>query len=182
MSFAFVFPGQGSQSLKMMDGIRDLDVVNEIFKKAHEILGVDFFKMLDEETPENINQTINTQPLMLVSGYATYLAWITQTNKQPQILAGHSLGEWTALLVSGVLSFEDALKLVRLRAEAMQEAVSNGGGAMAAVLGLADDKIISICKQIEDETNVLLRELTLIRQGRLSLLGIDLQLRWRRLG
>lgn len=171
MSFAFVFPGQGSQSLKMLDGIKHLKIVNETFNTAHEILGINFLAMLDEDSPENINKTINTQPLMLVSGYATYLAWYTQTNKAPQILAGHSLGEWTALLVGGVLSFEDALKLVKLRAEAMQNAVSQGSGAMAAVLGLEDDKIISICNQVEKETNGVVAGVNFNSPGQVVIAG-----------
>lgn len=151
MSFAFIFPGQGSQSLKMMGQLKDTEVVQRTFAIAKDVLGTDFSSMLDEDNADNINQTINTQPLMLCAGYATYLAWMEHTNKQPSIVAGHSLGEWTALVASGVLKFEEALRLVRMRAEFMQMAVKPGDGAMAAVLGLEDDKIVSICNQIEQQ-------------------------------
>lgn len=149
MAFAFVFPGQGSQSLKMMDGLLDFPDTERVFATAKQILAVDFLALLREESADNINQTVNTQPLMLVSGYANYLAWRNKNGKAPNIVAGHSLGEWTALVVAGVISFEDALNLVKLRAEAMQESVPAGHGAMAAVLGLPDDKIIEICANVE---------------------------------
>ena len=149
MSFAFVFPGQGSQSLKMMDGFKDLDIVKQVFSNANSTLNIDFLAMLAEGTTDNINQTVNTQPLMLCAGYATYLAWLENTKKTPTLIAGHSLGEWTALVASGVIEFEDALRLVKLRAEFMQDAVKPGDGAMAAVLGLEDDKIVSICNEVQ---------------------------------
>lgn len=148
MAFAFVFPGQGSQSLKMMDGLLGYDAVHEVFNKAKTVLGVDFLAMLNEDTADNISQTINTQPLMLVSGYAAYQAWIAQGGKLPQIMAGHSLGEWTALVASGVIDFADALNLVMIRATAMQDAVAPGAGAMAAVIGLDDDTINLVCEQV----------------------------------
>lgn len=151
MSFAFIFPGQGSQSLGMMSKLVEDKVVAETFARANAVLDIDFLAMLNEPTPDNINSTINTQPLMLCSGYATYLAWLNHTNKEPVVLAGHSLGEWTALVVAGVLTFEDALRLVRLRGELMQNAVTPGQGAMAAVLGLEDDKIIATCSEVEQE-------------------------------
>lgn len=147
--FAFVFPGQGSQALKMMDGFANLDVVKNTFDQASQVLDVDFWAMLQEETAENINQTINTQPLLLTASYATYLAWLEVSNsKYPNLVAGHSLGEYSALVASNVLSFVDALKLVRHRAEYMQDAVQPGSGAMAAVLGLADELVIEGCAEV----------------------------------
>lgn len=149
MAFAFVFPGQGSQSLKMIDGIWGLDVVQNVFATAHKVLGIDFLAMLKEGRQDDINQTVNTQPLMLCAGYATYLAWMELIQKEPNILAGHSLGEWTALVASGVIKFEDALNLVRRRAEFMQGAVKPGEGAMVAVLGLDDDTVVRVCDEIQ---------------------------------
>ena len=156
MDFAFVFPGQGSQSLKMMDGLVNFPEVKKTFKLAKKVLGVDFLAMLQEPTPDNINQTTNTQPLMLASGMAAYLLWLEQGGKKPAVLAGHSLGEWTALVASGVLTFSDALKLVKLRANEMQEAVPEGEGAMAAVLGLDDEKVIAICAEVEKSTGLVI--------------------------
>lgn len=147
--FAFVFPGQGSQALKMMDGFAEFAVVKETFAKASSSIGVDLWAMLQEETADNINQTINTQPLLLTASYATYLAWLeTSGNKKPDFVAGHSLGEYSALVASGVIDFVDAVKLVRKRAEYMQEAVKPSEGAMAAVLGLADDLVIECCAEV----------------------------------
>ncbi len=151
MDFAFIFPGQGSQSLKMMDSQLSSNIIQETFEIAKNTLGCDFLSMLQEETSDNINQTINTQPLVLTAGYAMYREWIKKGGRLPKIMAGHSLGEWTALVASGVIDFKDALKLVRLRAESMQEAVKPGDGAMAAVLGLDDDLIVAVCKEVEQE-------------------------------
>lgn len=152
MSFAFIFPGQGSQSLKMMDGFIDNQVIAHTFAQASDILHTDFLAMLQDSSADNINQTINTQPLMLISGYAMFLAWKSISKKLPDVLAGHSLGEWTALLASGVLSFADALKLVKFRAEAMQDAVPVEAGAMAAVVGLDDASVKAVCEQISNAT------------------------------
>lgn len=147
--FAFVFPGQGSQALKMMDALADLPVVRDTFATASAAIGVDLWAMLQEDTADNINQTINTQPLLLTASYATYLAWLeTSGNKKPDFVAGHSLGEYSALVASGVIEFTGAVKLVRKRAQYMQEAVKTGEGAMAAVLGLADELVIEGCAEV----------------------------------
>ncbi|MDD3266343.1 MAG: ACP S-malonyltransferase [Burkholderiales bacterium] len=148
--FAFVFPGQGSQSLKMMDAFGDSSIVKDTFNAASSAIDVDLWSMLQEETPENINQTINTQPLLLTASYATYLAWLDEfgENKKPSVVAGHSLGEYSALVASGVINFTEAVKLVRKRAEFMQEAVKPGEGGMAAVLGLSDDLVIEGCAEV----------------------------------
>ncbi|GJL74152.1 ACP S-malonyltransferase [Nitrosomonas sp.] len=148
MKFAFVFPGQGSQSVGMMAGYNDLPVVRETFAEASDILGQDFWSMVSDGPVDDLNLTINTQPLMLMGGVAVYRAWESLGGDKPARLAGHSLGEYTALVASGSLSFADALKLVRFRAQIMQQAVPEGTGGMAAILGLDDAVITTICKEI----------------------------------
>ncbi|AXK39700.1 ACP S-malonyltransferase [Crenobacter cavernae] len=147
MAFAFLFPGQGSQSLKMMDGFADLPVVKATFDEASAALGEDLWAMLQAGAPDAINATVNTQPLMLAAGVATYRAWLEAGGAQPSAVAGHSLGEYSALVAAGSLAFADAVKLVRLRAEAMQSAVPAGQGAMAAILNLSDDDIRAACAE-----------------------------------
>ncbi|MGL4995001.1 MAG: ACP S-malonyltransferase, partial [Deefgea sp.] len=147
MSLAFVFPGQGSQSIGMMNGWADMAVVKATFDEASGILGEDMWAMASEGPLEAINATVNTQPLMLTAGVAAWRAWQSQGGAMPVVMAGHSLGEYTALVAAEALSFGDALQLVRLRAEAMQEAVPAGIGAMAAVLGLSDELIIEACAE-----------------------------------
>lgn len=147
MAFAFLFPGQGSQSLKMMDGFADLPVVQHTFEEASDTLSLDLWAMLRADSADAINATVNTQPIMLAAGYATYLAWQELNGKQPSVVAGHSLGEYTALVAAGALPFAEAVKLVRLRAEAMQAAVPAGAGAMAAILNLPDDDIRAACAE-----------------------------------
>ena len=146
MKFAFFFPGQGSQSVGMMQGLADIGVVRQTFDEASDILGQDFWTMVTESN-EALNQTSNTQPLMLTAGVATWRAWQAQSSLAPSILAGHSLGEYTALVAAGALSFEDALPLVRYRAEVMQSAVAGGVGAMAAILGLDDETVRQVCAE-----------------------------------
>jgi [acyl-carrier-protein] S-malonyltransferase len=146
MNFAFFFPGQGSQSVGMMQGLADIAVVRQTFDEASDILGQDFWTMVTESN-EALNQTSNTQPLMLTAGVATWRAWQAQTSLAPSILAGHSLGEYTALVASAALSFKDALPLVRYRAEVMQNAVAEGVGAMAAILGLDDETVRQVCSE-----------------------------------
>ncbi|MGL4604981.1 MAG: ACP S-malonyltransferase [Iodobacter sp.] len=147
MALAFVFPGQGSQSIGMMNGWADLAVVKATFAEASAVLGQDLWQMVAEGPAELLNATVNTQPLMLTAGVAVWRAWQAQGGAMPAVLAGHSLGEYSALVAAEALSFGDALQLVRLRAEAMQEAVPVGTGAMAAVLGLADAEIIAACAE-----------------------------------
>jgi [acyl-carrier-protein] S-malonyltransferase len=147
MALAFVFPGQGSQSVGMMNGWANLAVVKATFDEASAILGQDLWQMAADGPIELLNATINTQPLMLTAGVAVWRAWQAQGGTQPTVLAGHSLGEYSALVAAEALSFGDALQMVRLRAEAMQEAVPVGTGAMAAILGLADDEIIAACQE-----------------------------------
>jgi [acyl-carrier-protein] S-malonyltransferase len=144
---AFFFPGQGSQSVGMMAGFGDSAVIKNTFIEASEILSVDFWAMATEAN-ESINETTHTQPIMLIAGVATWRAWLALgSNNIPAMLAGHSLGEYTALVASGALSFADALPLVRYRAEVMQAAVPAGIGAMAAILGLEDDVVRAVCAE-----------------------------------
>ncbi len=142
----FFFPGQGSQSVGMMAGFGGSKVIRDTFAEASDILGVDFWKMATEAN-ESINETTNTQPIMLIAGVATWRAWQVVASDVPSILAGHSLGEYTALVVSGGLSFADSLPLVRYRAKVMQNAVPAGVGAMAAILGLDDDTVRAVCAE-----------------------------------
>ncbi|WP_334107275.1 ACP S-malonyltransferase [Methylobacillus sp.] len=146
MNFAFFFPGQGSQSVGMMQGFGDLAVIKDTFVEASDTLGVDFWRMATEPN-DAINQTTNTQPLMLAAGVATWRAWQSQGGPLPTVLAGHSLGEYTALVAAGIVSYEAALPLVRFRADVMQRAVAEGVGAMAAVLGLDDDAVRAACAE-----------------------------------
>jgi [acyl-carrier-protein] S-malonyltransferase len=141
---AFFFPGQGSQSVGMMAGFNDNPVIKQTFTEASDILKTDFWAMATEPN-ELLNQTQHTQPLMLIAGIATYRAYIAAGGLQASIHAGHSLGEYTALVASNALSFADALPLVKFRAEAMQSAVPEGVGAMAAILGLDDELVRAAC-------------------------------------
>lgn len=146
MKFAFIFPGQGSQSIGMMQGLQDVPVVRRTFQEASDTLHQDFWCMATEAN-EEINQTINTQPLMLAAGVATWRAWLEQGGASPALMAGHSLGEYTALVAAGSIEFKDALPLVRYRAEVMQNAVAEGAGAMAAILGLDDNDVRAACAE-----------------------------------
>ncbi|MFC4161285.1 ACP S-malonyltransferase [Chitinimonas lacunae] len=145
MTFAMVFPGQGSQSVGMLDAFADLAVVRETLTEASEVLGQDVVRLMAEGPEEALNATVNTQPLMLTADVAIWRAWLAAGGARPTLLAGHSLGEYAALVAAGVLDFAQALPLVRLRAEAMQEAVPLGSGAMAAVIGAEDELIRSAC-------------------------------------
>ena len=145
MTFALVFPGQGSQSIGMMQPFADSQVVRETFAEASESLGQDLWQLVAEGPAEALNATVNTQPVMLTAGYAVYRLWRERGGAQPVMMAGHSLGEYTALVAAGVIAFRDALPLVRFRAQAMQEAVPIGTGAMAAILGLEDQAVREAC-------------------------------------
>lgn len=143
---AFFFPGQGSQSVGMMAGFEDMPVIRETFQQASDILSTDFWGMVT--TPnELLNQTQHTQPLMLTAGIATWRAYQQLSGKMPDVMAGHSLGEYTALVAAESIRFEDALPLVKYRAEVMQNAVPEGVGAMAAILGLDDDVVKAVCSE-----------------------------------
>jgi len=151
MKYSIVFPGQGSQSLGMLSDLRsNFSVVNEIFQEASDAINVDLWKIVNEDQ-ELLNLTENTQPVMLAAGYATYRVLAGEVNLMPISIAGHSLGEYTALVASGSLSFFDAAQLVRKRAELMQAAVPSGSGSMAAILGLDDTRVIEICLKASDK-------------------------------
>ncbi|HZV98999.1 MAG TPA: ACP S-malonyltransferase [Methylophilaceae bacterium] len=146
MKFSFFFPGQGSQSVGMMQGFGELSFIRDTFVEASDILGQDFWRMATVPN-EILNQTANTQPLMLTAGIATWRAWQAQVGAMPDVMAGHSLGEYSALVAAGALAFKDALPLVRYRAEVMQGAVAEGVGAMAAILGLDDNAVRAVCAE-----------------------------------
>lgn len=147
MSFAFVFPGQGSQSVGMMAAYGDAAVVRSTFDEASVALGDDLWTMVADGPAELLAQTVNTQPVMLTAGIAVWRLWQEKGGKMPSVVAGHSLGEYAALVAAGVISLKDAVPLVRLRAAAMQEAVPVGTGAMAAVLGLDNAGIAAACAE-----------------------------------
>ncbi len=146
MKLAFVFPGQGSQSVGMLSELADsYTVVGETFSEASDALGMDLWGLVQQGPKESLNQTTNTQPAMLAAGVATWRVWNQQMDIRPSIMAGHSLGEYSALVCAGALNFGDAVKLVAERGRLMQEAVPEGEGAMAAILGLEDDQVRTIC-------------------------------------
>ena len=151
MAFAFVFPGQGSQSVGMMAAYGDAAVVRATFDEASTTLGQDLWELLSQGPAEALAQTVNTQPVMLTAGIATYRLWLDKGGRLPAVVAGHSLGEYSALVAAGVIDFRDAVPLVRLRAAAMQEAVPVGTGAMAAIMNLDDDRIQEACAEAADE-------------------------------
>jgi [acyl-carrier-protein] S-malonyltransferase len=148
MSVAFVFPGQGSQSIGMMSGLaKTSPSIQATFAEASEVLGYDLWQRCQEGPAEALNATECTQPAMLTAGVATYRLWRERGGAVPGLMAGHSLGEFTALVAAGSLEFRSAVGLVKFRAEAMQSAVPHGEGAMAAVLGLADDVVVTACAE-----------------------------------
>jgi len=147
MKFAMVFPGQGSQSVGMLAGYGDAPVIRQTLAEASDILKQDVGRLMAEGPVEDLNSTVNTQPVMVVAGICAWRAWRELGGAEPALLAGHSLGEYTALVAAGALSFSDALPLVRLRGRAMQEAVPQGQGAMAAILGLDDEAVRAVCAE-----------------------------------
>jgi len=147
MKFAFVFPGQGSQSLGMMAVYGDSPVIRTTFDEASASLGRDLWQLVAEGPAEALSQTVNTQPLMLTAGIAVWRLWFDRGGMQPAMVAGHSLGEYSALVAAGVLELKDAVPLVELRAKAMQDAVPAGEGAMAAILGMDAETVKVICAE-----------------------------------
>ena len=145
MKLAFVFPGQGSQSIGMMQGWGERVEVRATFAEASDALGQDLWVLVTDGPADLLNQTVNTQPAMLAADIAAWRVWQAAGGATPALLAGHSLGEYAALVAAGSLNFADAIKLVRFRAEAMQAAVPEGVGAMAAILGLDDDIVRTVC-------------------------------------
>jgi [acyl-carrier-protein] S-malonyltransferase len=147
MTFAFVFPGQGSQSVGMLNTIADRSEVRATLQEASEALGEDVAKLIAEGPAEALSLTANTQPVMLTAAIAFYRAWLAAGGAAPKMMAGHSLGEYSALVAAGVISFKDAVPLVRFRAEAMQTAVPVGTGGMAVILGLDDAIVKTVCSE-----------------------------------
>ena len=147
MKTAIVFPGQGSQSVGMMAGFADLPVVRATFEEASRILGEDLWAIAETGPAEVQNRTVVTQPLMLTAGIACWRAWRERGGAMPALFAGHSLGEYSALVAAGSLAFEEALPLVRVRAHAMQDAVPEGTGGIAAIVGLDDSLIEAVCRE-----------------------------------
>jgi len=145
---AFLFPGQGSQSVGMMtDLAAGSDLVRATFDEASEVLGYDLWSLAEQGPEERLNQTQVTQPALLAAGIATWRVWCDRGGRAPEFMAGHSLGEYTALVAAGALDFSDAIALVAQRGEMMQAATPAGSGAMAAVLGLDDDVLAAVCAQ-----------------------------------
>ena len=151
-TFAFVFPGQGSQAVGMLDAWGDDAAVRQTLVEASDALGEDIARLIREGPKDQLDLTTNTQPVMLTAGIACYRAWIAQTQRVPSVVAGHSLGEYTALVAAGSLRLADALPLVRFRAQAMQEAVPVGVGAMAAILGLDSQAVRDACIEVATAT------------------------------
>jgi [acyl-carrier-protein] S-malonyltransferase len=147
MSVAFVFPGQGSQSVGMMASWAETVVVRETFAEASAVLGYDLWALAEQGPSEQLALTEVTQPLMLVAGVACWRAWAATTELRPRWVAGHSLGEFTALVAAGTMAFSDAVDIVRFRGEVMRDAVPAGEGGMAAVLGLSDEEVVQVCEQ-----------------------------------
>jgi [acyl-carrier-protein] S-malonyltransferase len=148
MSFAFVFPGQGSQSVGMLSALADLDpVVRTTFDEASAVLGYDLWKLTQEGPKEQLDSTECTQPAMLAAGVATWRLWGNRGGAEPEVMSGHSLGEFTSLVCAGALDFRTAIDLVRFRGQVMQEAVPRGAGAMAAILGLEDAEVEQACRE-----------------------------------
>ncbi len=147
-SLAVLFPGQGSQSVGMLRGLADAyPTVQETFAEASEALGWDLWRLVSEGPKEDLDRTENTQPAMLAAGVAVWRTWLAQGGCAPHVLAGHSLGEYSALVAAGALQFRDAVRTVAERGRLMQGAVASGAGAMAAVIGLADAEVVALCAQ-----------------------------------
>jgi [acyl-carrier-protein] S-malonyltransferase len=147
MKFAMVFPGQGSQSIGMLAGYGDVPVIRETLAEASDILKQDVARLIAEGPAEELNSTVNTQPVMVTAGVCAWRLWRELGGAEPSLVAGHSLGEYTSLVAADAISFSDCLPLVRLRARAMQEAVPLGQGAMAAILGLEDAAVRGVCAE-----------------------------------
>ena len=151
-SAAFVFPGQGSQKVGMLSALAEkYPLITETFQEASDVLGYDLWSLSQNGPQEELNLTEKTQPLLLTASVAVWRAWVDNNGQQPSLMAGHSLGEWSALVCAGVVDFSDAVKLVQLRGKYMQEAVPQNVGSMAAIIGLADEHIIAVCEKAAED-------------------------------
>jgi len=171
MTFAFVFPGQGSQSVGMLNSIAMRPEVRTTLQEASEALGEDVAKLIAEGPAEALSLTTNTQPVMLTAGVAFYRAWLAAGGQAPKVMAGHSLGEYSALVAAGVISFKDAVPLVRFRAEAMQSAVPVGTGGMAAILGLDDASVIQVCAEASAASGAVVEAVNFNAPGQVVIAG-----------
>lgn len=171
MTFAFVFPGQGSQSVGMLNSVAARPEVRATLQEASDALGEDVAKLISEGPAEALSLTTNTQPVMLTAGVAFYRAWLAAGGAVPKVMAGHSLGEYSALVAAGVISFKDAVPLVRFRAEAMQSAVPVGTGGMAAILGLDDAMVIQVCTQASAESGGIVEAVNFNAPGQVVIAG-----------
>ena len=171
MTFAFVFPGQGSQSVGMLNSISERPEVRATLQEASEALGEDVARLIAEGPAEALSLTTNTQPVMLTAGVAFYRAWLAAGGPAPQVMAGHSLGEYSALVAAGVISFKDAVPLVRFRAQAMQSAVPVGTGGMAAILGLDDATVIQVCAEASTASGGIVEEVNFNAPGQVLIAG-----------
>ena len=171
MTFAFVFPGQGSQSVGMLNSIATRPEERAILQEASEALGEDVAKLIAEGPAEALSLTTNTQPVMLTAGVAFYQAWLAAGGQVPKVMAGHSLGEYSALVAAGVISFKDAVPLVRIRAEAMQSAVPVGTGGMAAILGLDDASVIQVCAEASAASGAVVEAVNFNAPGQVVIAG-----------
>ncbi len=171
MTFAFVFPGQGSQSVGMLNTISERPEVRATLEEASEALGEDVTKLIAEGPVEVLSLTTNTQPVMLTAAIAFYRTWLAAGGAAPKVMAGHSLGEYSALVAAGVISFKDAVPLVRFRAEAMQTAVPVGTGGMAAILGLDDATVIKVCAEAGEASGGVVEAVNFNAPGQVVIAG-----------
>ena len=155
MDYAIVFPGQGSQSMGMLSDLAmNYPIVQQTFEEASQVLGYDQWQLVQAGPEDQLNSTEYTQPAMLSAGIAVWRVWQAVSGPKPRIMAGHSLGEYSALVAAQVLTFTDAVKLVAERGRLMQQAVPEGQGAMAAIIGLSAERVVQICADISGETIV----------------------------
>lgn len=171
MKLAFVFPGQGSQAVGMLNDMADLSVVKNTIIEASDALGLDLLAMMQNGPAEDLNLTVNTQPVMLTASVAFYRAWLEAGGAKPDIMDGHSVGEYSALTAANVLSLTDAVKLVRLRAQAMQNAVPVGVGGMAAVLGIDDAVVKQVCADAQAATGEIVEAVNFNSPGQVVIAG-----------
>jgi len=171
MTFAFVFPGQGSQSVGMLNSIAERSEVRATLQEASEALGEDVAKLIAEGPAEALSLTTNTQPVMLTAAVAFYRTWLAAGGPPPSVMAGHSLGEYSALVAAGVISFKDAVPLVRFRAEAMQNAVPVGTDGMAAILGLDDVAVIQVCAEASAASGSVVEAVNFNAPGQVVIAG-----------